>query len=132
MTYQGSPTDDPAGRGTGAVTDLLGGRTLTRRVPTDLIFARQALDRRSFAKAEQHLRRALDAEPESAEVQTLMGVLHERLGQFHAGYHCYKLALELDWHNPVARAGLRRFCERFGLDFHRKAINPALDEDADR
>jgi hypothetical protein len=69
---KGIPIDDPAGRGTGAVTDLLGGRTLTKRDPTDLIFARQALDRRQFAEAERHLRRALDAEPESAEVRTLI------------------------------------------------------------
>jgi hypothetical protein len=42
------------------------------------------------------------------------------------------LALELDQHNPIALAFLRRYCERFGLDFHRKANNPALDGDADR
>jgi hypothetical protein len=116
--------------GTGAVTDRLVGRTTPRRGPTDLIFARQALDRRRFAEAERHLRRTLDAEPESADVRTLMGVLHDRLGEFHAAYQCYKLALEFDRHNVIARAGLRRYCERFGLEIHRNTINPSLDEPA--
>jgi tetratricopeptide (TPR) repeat protein len=119
-------------RGTGAVTDRFVGWTPPWEDPADLIFARQALDHRQFAEAERHLRRALDSEPESAEARTLMGVLHDRLGEFQAGYQCYKLALELDPQNPIALAGLRRYCERFGLDFHRTAINPAFDGDADR
>ena len=56
-----------------------------------------------------------------------MGVLHERLGEHHATYQCYKLALKIDRHDPIARAGLRRYCERFGFDFQSRAINPALD-----
>jgi tetratricopeptide (TPR) repeat protein len=118
-------------RGTGAVTDRFVGWTPPWRDPTDLIFARRALDRGQFADAERCLRRALDGEPDSAEGRSLMGVLHERLGEFHAAYQCYRRAIELDRHNLIARAGLRRYCERFGLDPYRKAIIPALDENTD-
>ena len=85
------------------------------------------MDRRQFADAERHLIRALDKAPESAEVRALMGVLHERLGEHHAAYQCYRMALQLDRNDPTARDGLRRYCERFGFDPHSKAINPALD-----
>ena len=116
-----------AGRGTDAVADRFLRWKLPRRDPTDLFFARQALDRRQFMDAERHLRRALDIDAESAEARSLMGVLHERLGEHHAAYQCYKMALKIDRYDPIARAGLRRYCERFGFDFHSRAINPALD-----
>ena len=53
-----------------------------------------------------------------------MGVLHERLGEHHAAYQCYRLALMLDPHDTVAGDGLRRYCQRFGYDPGNKAINP--------
>lgn len=98
-----------------------------RKSPSDLILARQALDCQQFEAAEQHLRRALDADPESADAWTLMGVLHDRLGEPHAAYHCYKQALTIDRYDRTALARLRRYCERFGLDFRNRAINPSLD-----
>jgi Flp pilus assembly protein TadD len=119
--------DCSAERGTDAIVDSLLRRTLPRRDPTDLIFARQALDHQQFEDAERHLRQARDIDPESAEVQSLMGVLHERLGEHHAAYQCYKIALNIDRHDSIARAGLRRYCDRFGLDFQNTSINPALD-----
>lgn len=122
-----SRTDGPIRQGTRGVVDPLHRWTIPRADPTDLIFARQALDRHQFTDAERHLRRALDTNPESAEVRTLMGVLHERLGEYHAAYQCYRLALTINRHDPIARAGLRRYCQRFGFDFHNRAINPALD-----
>ena len=115
-----------AGRGTDAIVDRLLSKTLPRRASTDLIFARQALDRQQFEDAERHLCRALDSDPESAEIRSLMGVLHERLGEHHAAYQCYKLALQIDRHEPIAHTGLRRYCEQFGLDFESKSINPAV------
>ena len=42
----------------------------------------------------------MDTAPDSAEVRTLMGLLHERLGEHHAAYQCYRLALMLDRHDP--------------------------------
>ena len=54
-----------------------------------------------------------------------MGVLHERLGEHHAAYRCYRLALMLDRDDTVAGEGLRRYCERFGYDAASAAINPA-------
>jgi len=63
--------------------------------------------------------------PESAEAHTLMGVLRESLGQQHAAYHAYKLALEADPHYGPALDNLKRYCARVGLDFHNPAINPA-------
>jgi tetratricopeptide (TPR) repeat protein len=118
---------DYFGRGTGAVTDRLVGGTRPRKDLTNLIFARQALDRRQFSEAEHLLRRALDIDPESPEVWALMGALHERLGEPHAAYQCHKRALAADPHNVVARGGLRKYCERFGLDFNNPNINPASD-----
>ncbi len=119
--------DYPVVRGADKVSDRLGGRRPLSRDRSDVIFAQQALGRQQFAEAERHLRRALDAEPESSEARTLMGVLHERLGEFHAAYQCYKLALKVDRHDRIALAGLRRYCERFGFDFDCPAINPTLE-----
>jgi hypothetical protein len=130
LTMRDIRVDYPDGPGTGAVTGRLVGWTPSARVPTDLIFARQALDRQQFADAERHLRRALDSQPESAEAQTLMGVLHERLGEIHAAYRCYKHALKVDPYSLIARAGLRRYCKRFGFDIRRPTINPPFDEPA--
>ena len=101
-----------------------------RRDPPELILARQALDGHRLAEAERHLQRAMDSAPDCAEVRTLMGVLHERLGEHHAAYRCYRLALMLDPHDPVADDGLRRYCERFGYDPGNKAINPCADRSA--
>jgi Flp pilus assembly protein TadD len=68
----------------------------------DLLRAKRALDRREFDEAERHLRRARDIDAESAEARSLMGVLHERLGEHHAAYQCYKLALKIDRHDPIS------------------------------
>ena len=114
-----------AGRGAGGGPDRILNWSPPRRDPPELILARRALDGRRFADAERHLRRALDAAPESAEVRTLMGLLHERLGEHHAAYQCYRLALTLDRHDTVAGDGLRRYCHRFGFDPRNQAINPA-------
>ena len=101
-----------------------------RRDPPDLIMARQALDRRRLDEAERHLRRALDTAPDCAEVRTLMGLLHERLGEHHAAYRCYRLALMLDREDAVASDGILRYCRRFGYDPGSKAINPRAEEPA--
>jgi tetratricopeptide (TPR) repeat protein len=95
-------------------------------VPTyDLIFGRKALDQGQLAEAERYLRRALSCDPESAEARSLMGVVHERLSEHHSAYRFYRAALELDRYDTIALAGLRRYCERFRLDFRNPAINPA-------
>jgi Flp pilus assembly protein TadD len=93
--------------------------------PDDLILVRRALDHGQFAEAERRLRRALSREPESAEAKSLMGVVHERLGEHHSAYQCYRATLKLDRHDTIALAGLRRYCERFRLDIRNPAINPA-------
>jgi tetratricopeptide (TPR) repeat protein len=113
-----------AGRGTTTAIDW----RPPKREPPDLIFARNALDQRRFAEAERHLRRALDAEPDRAETRTLLGHLHESLGEHHAAFQCYRLALRLDGHDTVASDGLRRYCGRFGYDATNPAINPGADE----
>lgn len=98
------PVDRLAGRSTDAIIDRLVRSKLPRRDPTGLILARQALDRQQFAAAERHLRRAVDIDPDWAEVRSLMGVLHERLGEHHAAYQCYKLALKIDRNDPIVLA----------------------------
>jgi DNA-binding response OmpR family regulator len=90
----------------------------------DLTPAKRALNRREFDRAAELLEQALDLVPNSAEAHTLMGVLHESWGQGHAAYHSYRAALEADPRYGPARDNMRRYCERSGLDYHNKAINP--------
>jgi tetratricopeptide (TPR) repeat protein len=96
----------------------------------ELNLARQALDGQRLAEAERYLRRALDAAPNCAAVRTLMGLLHERLGEHHAAYRCYQLALTLDRDDTVAGDGILRYCRRFGYDPGSKAINPRAERPA--
>jgi Tfp pilus assembly protein PilF len=83
------------------------------------------LNRREFDRAEELLEQVLDLVPDSAEALTLMGVLRESCGQDHAAYRAYKAALESDPRYGPARDNMQRYCERRGLDYHNKAINPA-------
>jgi DNA-binding response OmpR family regulator len=94
----------------------------------DLTAAKRALNRREFVRAADLLEEALELAPDSAEAQTLMGVLRECLGQDHAAYHAYRAALHADPHYGPARDNLQRYCERFGLDFRNRSINPAAGE----
>jgi len=91
----------------------------------DLTAVKRALNRREFDRAFEGLEEALVLAPESAEAHTLMGVLRESMGQAHAAYHAYKLALEADPQYRPALDNLQRYCARFGLDFQNPAINPA-------
>lgn len=94
----------------------------------DLTLVKQALNRREFDRAATLLEKALDADPGSAEALTLMGVLQESRGQDHAAYHSYRSALMANLDYGPARDNLRCYCERFGLDFTSKAINPSAEE----
>jgi DNA-binding response OmpR family regulator len=91
----------------------------------DLTPIKRALNRREFDKALSALEEALVLAPDSAEAHTLMGVLRESLGQQHAAYHAYKSALEADPHYGPALDNMQRYCARYGLDVHNRAINPA-------
>jgi tetratricopeptide (TPR) repeat protein len=122
------PINRIAGLGRRVLLDRILDLNAPRRDPPDLILARQALDGRRLDEAERHLRRALDTAPDCAEVRTLTGLLHERLGEHHAAYRCYRLALMLDPHDTVAGDGLHRYCHRFGYDASNKAINPAATD----
>jgi DNA-binding NtrC family response regulator len=93
----------------------------------DLTAAKRALNHREFNRAVELLEEALELDPDSAEAHTLMGVLRESLGQSHAAYRAYKAALLADPQYGPARDNLRRYCERFGLDFGNKAINPGAN-----
>ncbi len=93
----------------------------------DLAPVKRALNWREFTKAERLLEEVLDQTPESPEALTLMGVLHECLGQPHAAYYSYRAAIEYDRHYDPARDNLKRYCENHGLDFNSKAINPSAD-----
>jgi tetratricopeptide (TPR) repeat protein len=87
--------------------------------------ARRALLRRDHAEARALLRRAIDLNPRSREAYTLMGVLHDELGEHHTAYHAYKAALTLHRGYGPALHLLRGYCERFGLDPGDPRINPA-------
>lgn len=84
-----------------------------------------ALNRRRLDEAAEMLERALDADPESSEALTLMGLLQECRGQDHAAYQSYRRALESNLHFGPARDNMRRYCARFGLDHDNPQVNPA-------
>jgi DNA-binding response OmpR family regulator len=96
-------------------------------VALDLTAAKRALNHREFDRAAELLEQALDQFPDSPEAHTLMGVLHETCGQDHAAYHSYRAALEADPRYGPARDNMRRYCERAGLDYHNKSINPGAE-----
>ncbi len=93
----------------------------------DLTPVKQALNRREFDRAADLLEKALDADPHSAEALTLMGVLMESKGLDHPAYYSYKSALTANPDYGPARENMRRYCDRFSLDFTNKAINPAAE-----
>jgi Tfp pilus assembly protein PilF len=96
-----------------------------RAEPEELRWAREAMDQHRLADAERHLQRALVSGPECAAVRTLLGLLHEQVGEHHAAYRCFRLALMLDPRDATAGDGLSRYCQRFGHDPANQAINPA-------
>ena len=93
----------------------------------DLVWAKQALNRREFSRAHDLLEDALELDPGSAEAHHLMGVLRESLGQDRAAYDDYRAALEIDPHYLPALDSMRRYCVRFGLDFSNWSINPGAE-----
>jgi len=98
---------------------------VVKSLVSDLIVARRAIDHGQLKTAEPHLRHAVDSRPEWAEAWALLGALRERLGEYHAAYQCYRVALVLDRYETISLGGIRRYCERFGLDFRNPAVNPA-------
>jgi DNA-binding response OmpR family regulator len=93
----------------------------------DLVWAKQALNRREFTRAHDLLEEALELDPSSAEAHHLMGVLRESLGQDRAAYEAYRAALEVNPHYLPALDSMRRYCVRFGLDFNNWSINPGAE-----
>ena len=91
----------------------------------DLLRAKQAMDRQEFIEAERLLLGILNLDSDSAVAHNLMGVLHERLGEYHASYHSFRAALRADREYGPALENLRRHCDRFGLDFRREGLIPA-------
>jgi DNA-binding response OmpR family regulator len=114
------PEPAPAPKRTAGSTTVVIGPALL-----DFTAAKRALNRREFERAATLLEQALDLEPNSAEAHNLMGVLRESRGQDHAAYRSYKAALSADPHHGPAQDNMRRYCERFGLDFNNRSINPA-------
>jgi DNA-binding response OmpR family regulator len=90
----------------------------------ELTQAKLALNRREFDRAAELLEQALDLVPDSAEALTLTGILRESRGQDHAAYQSYKSALEADPGYAPARDNMRRYCERFNLEYQNPTINP--------
>jgi DNA-binding response OmpR family regulator len=101
--------------------------TTAQRFGETVTLARRAWERGRFALAEHLLQQALDLDPDSAAANTLRGALQERLGEHHAAYQSYRKALARDPHEIRALDGMNRYCERFGLDYHNRAINPAVE-----
>lgn len=91
----------------------------------DLAAVKVAMNRAEFDRATALLDRTVDAHPDAPEALALMGVLLECRGMDHAAYQEYRRALALDPENVDARASMRRYCARFGLDADNPRINPA-------
>jgi Tfp pilus assembly protein PilF len=83
------------------------------------------MDCREFDRATDMLDRALDTHPDAPEALALMGRLLECRGLEHSAYYEYRRALAIDPDNVDARADMRRYCARFGLDADDPRINPA-------
>lgn len=98
---------------------------MAHRFAETLAVARRTMKLGHFDLAEHLLQQALEIDPDSAAANTLWGDLHERLGEHHAAYQCYRRVLTQDRCYGPALDGMRRYCERFGLDPHNRAINPA-------
>ena len=97
-----------------------------RQSVVDLTRAKRALNRRWFDEAEVLLEQAIDLDRDSAEAHTLMGVLHESLGQDHAAYHAYRAALKADPHYEPARAQpAGGTASGSASTSHNRSINPA-------
>jgi DNA-binding response OmpR family regulator len=110
------PATDRAGP---SAADALG------RPALDLTAVKVAMDRGEFDRATALLDRTLDTHPDAAEALALMGLLLESRGLDHSAYHEYRRALAIDPDNVDARANMRRYCARFGLDADDPRINPA-------
>jgi DNA-binding response OmpR family regulator len=93
----------------------------------DLSAAKRALNQRQFDLALDLLEEALAIDPGSAEALTLKGVLHECRGQDHAAFHDYRQALESDPHYAPAEVNLRRYCDRFGIDYRTILTCPRIN-----
>ena len=91
----------------------------------DLTAVKVAMERREFDRAVALLDRTLDTHPDAPEALALMGRLLECRSLDHSAYHEYRRALALDPENVDARAGMQRYCIRFGLDADDPRINPA-------
>ena len=117
--------DEPDGRHEPSAEPSRAVAVLVAPPALDLSTAKRALNHRDFDRAAELLGKALALAPDSAEALTLTGVLYECRGRGNAAYHAYRSALESDPHYAPARDSLRHYCQKNGLDFHNKAINPA-------
>jgi hypothetical protein len=97
-------------------------------LPVLLALARGALWMRQYAQAETILHRARDLGGDSPELRTLMGLLHESLGEPHAAYWSYRAALHVDRSYKPALTSVRQYCERFGFDVNNGALNPGAGQ----
>ncbi len=89
--------------------------------------ARRTMERGQFTLTEYLLEQALELDPDAAAAHTLRGALQESLGEHHAAYQSYRKALTYDRQHSPALDGMKRYCERFGLDYQNRAINPGAE-----
>ena len=95
---------------------------------TDLLaVAGKALRQGHLSLAEHLLQLALGIDPDSTHAHALLGALHESVGEIHAAYQCYRTALLKDRYYGPALDGMRRCCDRTGLDSRTRESTPALE-----
>jgi DNA-binding response OmpR family regulator len=130
VRHAGSESADPLAPGTRLEAAQQAASSVITVAPPvlDLTGIKRALNRREFDKALRDLEEAIEIAPDCAEAHTLMGVLRETLGQQHAAYRAYKLALEANPAYGPALDNMKRYCARFGLDVANPVINPAADK----
>jgi DNA-binding response OmpR family regulator len=91
---------------------------------TDLVRAKQALDRREFGEALRLVSWAINRHPDSAVAHHLMGALHLRLGENAAAYHSFQLALRAEWaYEALVRKSTLQG-KGFGPDSHLDGLIP--------
>ncbi len=75
--------------------------------------AKKAINLRAFSEAEVFLKEAIALDPQSAEAQNLMGVVHETFHRHDDAYRSYKAAIRADRNFEPAKNNMTRYYERF-------------------
>ncbi len=90
---------------------------------THIVAAKRLLNLQEFAKAKEHLIRALELNTDSAEAFNLAGVLFEMQKDFDRAKKYYGQAIKIDRHYEPAQQNMRRLFELFHFGSSEEPFN---------